>query len=238
MILIIQIKIKKMSQNLALTEITEEKELQTITFHRENVMFKPEASDLLTLEDSDEQKLPSLNQLLKFIYGFRKEMASVNIHPTAQEKSKRKNLYLLTDKDYEDFEPFKIKIECNWFDPEWSYALHAGFDFFMYVMQDAYQGRSEIADWIRIHIKHLETIPSSFASAREHVRALSPFLRPAESYFHNIPIEHTKTVSFRKMSGAMSFKTELFNQSVNDACKVMLKIAARKDSLKVVKEKD
>lgn len=216
----------------------EEKELDTITFHRKQIMFKPQESDLLTLEDSDEQKLPALNKLLKFIHGFRQEMISVDIHPKAEKEGGRKNLYLLTDTEYENFEPFEIRIMCNWFDPGWKFMLHAGFDFSLSVNQDAYEGRGEIADWIKIHIKHLNTVPSSFASQREHVRALTPpFIEKTASWFNDIPMDFTGSVNYGRMAHAMSFKTALFNQSVDDACTVMLKIAARKEMLKTIEEK-
>jgi hypothetical protein len=216
----------------SLTIIPEEKELKTVTFHREHVMFRPKETDLLTLEDSDEQKLPAINKLLNCIFGFRKEMATVNIHPRkAGEESYYNGMYLLNDREYENFDPFVIRIECDTFDKKWTWALHAGFSFFLYVKQDAYQGRSEIADWIKIRIKHLETVPSAFASTREHIRALVPFVARESCYFQDIPMENDSTVNFGRMADAFSFKTALFNQSVEDACLVMKKIAARKELL-------
>ncbi len=221
-----------MNQNKSLAKIQEDKELREVTFHRESIMFKPKETDLLLLEDSDEHKLPAINKLLKFMDGFRREMASVDIYPNkAEEGSYYKGLYVLNDKEYKNFDPFTIRIESNVFDSDWKYALHAGFSFFLYVKQDAYQGRGEIADWIRIQIRHLNTIPSSFASNREHVRALVPFVAREDCYFEDIAMEHTSTVSFSRMASAFCFKTDLFNQSVDDACLVMKKIAARKEWL-------
>ncbi len=216
-----------------LKKIEEYKELERVRFFCEQVMFKAKESDLLTMEDMDEYKLPALNKLLTFIAGFRQEMASVNIFP---QKGKRsfKNSYVLTDAEYEHFEPFQIRVVCDLFDPEWTYALHAGFDFFLRVNQDAYQGRGELADWININISHSDTLPTSLGSTREHVQAIGG----SGSYFHDIPMEFTTMVSFKKMARATCFKSSLFNQSVEDACLVMKKIVARKDLLKVIIEKD
>ena len=42
-----------------------EKEVETVRFFRNNMLKRPKAEDLLTLEDSDEHKLPALDKLLK-----------------------------------------------------------------------------------------------------------------------------------------------------------------------------
>lgn len=211
-------------------EKTDEKELRTISFHRDNILLKPKESDLLTLQDADEHKLPALDFLLKTMYKFRLEMDSVGIKPAKEKEADfYKNQYLLTDSDYEDFEPFQIRIKSKRFDEKCTYALHAGFEFFLYIVQDAYQGRGEIADWIKIQINHVEVIPFSFASQREHVRAL---FSKEDSYFEDIPMEYRTTVGFGRMDDKMNFKTESFNKAVNDACIVMEKIMSRKNLIK------
>lgn len=226
-----------MSTLATLATMNHQKQNTIVKFFEDQVMLKPEPSELLTMEDMDESKLPALNQLVNFIHGFYTEMKSVNIQPKEQAGQWVKSSYVLTDREFENFDRFSIRIQCELFDPEWTFALHAGFNFSLHIMQDAYQGRGEIADWITINISHLETVPSSLACMREHVKALSGVVGSKDCYFEDIPMEFTETVNFKRMSKAFSFKTKLFNQSIDDACKVMLKVASRKEFLKVVEEK-
>ncbi|MFA5986564.1 MAG: hypothetical protein WC819_04440 [Parcubacteria group bacterium] len=215
-------------------------ELKTVAFHRENVLKRPNANDLLTMEDIDECKLPAMNTLLRQMACFYAELKAQNI--TLQiDKNDRypyKNLYELQDMNFADWPDFRIRIKSNWFNPEWPLAIHAGFDFHLYVLHDGYaQKPGEIADWIDIRIKYLDTIPMSFASRREHIRSMGPFLKDErDTYFYGMPMEYTTSVYFGNMTG-MSFKTDAFNLAVKDACIVMQKIIARKQYLRVMHEK-
>lgn len=216
-------------------------ELKDVTFHRTTVLKRPKPEHMLGMDDTDEAKLPAINKLLHKIFQFHSEMQSVNIPLQSGEYDyyKRKNFYKMVDTEYEDFEPFQIHIKSSHFNPKDRFsALHAGFNFFLYVNQDGYRGRGEIADWIKIHLTHLNTTPFSFASSREHVKALTHWPGKHLKYFEDIPMKYTTTVSFDCLEDGLSFKTDLFNQSVDDACIVMDKIISRKKFLKLVPEKE
>jgi hypothetical protein len=205
-----------------------QKELKIVAFHRDQVLLVPTKADLLTLEDADEHKLPALNDLLVCMGEFYSEMASVGISPYFKDTRFSEGVFLMTDTEYKHFEPFKIRIVSKWF-LENPLALHAGFEFFLRVVQDGHQGRGEFADWINIRIKHFDVVPISFASRREHVRVLSRHC----SYFEDISMEDRSKVR-NGMDDVVSFKTKLFNQSVQDACLVMRKIISRKTFLEVL----
>jgi hypothetical protein len=206
-------------------------ELDTIKFHRENACKRPTAEHLLTLEDMDEHKLPATDKLLRKIISLRKELAVIKLFPQQKEKNRRyKDLFLFTDTEYKDWPDFKIKIRSYHLDPEWFCALHTGFNFHLRIMQDG-DGRGEIADWIDINIQYLNTVPTSLAARREHVCCLG-----GESYFANLNLEHRTFVSFDRMDEGLSFKTKNYNHAVDDACKVLDKIIARKKFLEEVEE--
>jgi hypothetical protein len=161
-------------------------------------------------------------------------LAQAGIRPQKDEFG-NESVYKLTDREYETWPAFKINIESEWLDPKYPIALHGGFNFHLYLLQDGYEGRSEIADWVNIMIKHVNTTPFSLCSWREHVRTLPAFLEnPGDSYFSDIPMEHTDYVSFDRLQDGLSFKTGLFNQAADDACVVMEKLISRKQFLKVV----
>jgi hypothetical protein len=186
------------------------------------------------MDDADENKLPALNKLLCQMHRLHSELTQAGIHPQ-KDKYGNENSYQLLDIEYEAWPAFKISIESKWLDPKYPIALHGGFDFHLYLLQDGYEGRSEIADWINVMIKHVNTTPFSLCSWREHVRTLHAFLKnPSDSYFSDIPMEHTNYVSFDRLQDGLSFKTGLFNQAADDACVVMEKLISRKQFLKVV----
>jgi hypothetical protein len=214
-----------------------DKELKTVSFHRDNILKRPKQEHLLTLEDADEYKLPAMDKLLKQMFKFNSELNSAGIILKIDKNDQypRENLYEFTDIEYEKFPMFKIIVGSDWFNPEWKMAIHSGFNFHLYVVQDGYGGRREIADWISISICHLNTTPMTFVSAREHVKSLNFFSKdPTISYFHDIPMNFATTVNFDKMKKGLTFKTSEFNESVEDACKVMQKIIRRKKYLKAI----
>jgi len=212
-------------------------ELEIVKFFREQVMFCPAEADLLTETDMDEHKLPALDKLLRCMGVFRREMASVNLLPQPSDKNKKwKDEYVLTDKEYEDFHPFQIRVRSEHFDPDWFLALHAGFSFTLQVDQGLGHGR-EIADWIDLSVKYFNIVPSSLASHREHVKCLEGFLTSegrSHLYFSDIPMKYSSSVSSKRMSHAWRFHANLFKQTIDDACMVMEKIIRRKAFLKVV----
>jgi len=217
---------------------TEHKELRTVGFHRSQMLKRPQPEDLLAMKDADEHKLPGMNTLLLQMHRLHSELKAVGLHLRKDEKDRypRENLFLLTDTEYEDWPRFEIKLKSDWLNPNHPIALHGNFRFKLYVWQDGYEGRHEVADWINIEIAHLNTTPFSFASHREHVRALGMFYRQGGSYFDDIPMKSAATVSFDRLASGMNFKTAAFNQAVNDACKVMDKVIARKGFLKILEK--
>jgi hypothetical protein len=213
------------------------KELETVAFHRKHVLKRPSISDLLTLEDADEYKLPAMDKLLRKMAEFHSELSSVGLklQVDINDQYPNENLYELTDSAYEHFPRFKIRVKSNWLNPKWKIAIHGGFEFSLHVVQDGYQGRYEIADWITLHICHFDTTPMSFVSSREHVKTLGAFLKdPKDAYFRDIPMSYA-TSCWGTRRG-MTFKTEAFNEVAEDACKVMQKIISRKQYLKIFTE--
>jgi hypothetical protein len=212
------------------------KELETVMFFREHTCKYPKVEDLLTLEDADEHKIPAMDKLLRSIFEFRATLSSAGMELKANkdDRSQYKNLYELTDSDYAHFDDFTIKVQSNWLNPEWIFALHAGFEFWLNVKQDGYKGRGEIADWINIRIRYLYTTPFSFASSREHVKCLSGFYSPNASYFYDIPMICENFVHSDRMNDGMTFKVGAFNQAVEDSCIVLKKIIQRKHFLKAI----
>lgn len=215
------------------------KELETVRFYRKNMLKYPKVEHLLSLEDSDEHKLPAMDKLLRKMSEFCRELKSVGLalQVDKYDQYPHKNKYELTDVEYSGFPVFKIIVKSNWLNPKWRTALHGSFEFYLHVVHDGYGGRYEIADWISIRICHLNTAPISFVSKREHIKTLGFFLHdPAGSYFYDIPMNHANRVSFDSMDEGMTFKIEAFNEAVEDACKVMDKIIQRKEHLKVFTE--
>lgn len=214
-----------------------QKELHTVAFHRAHLLKRPSAEDLPTLEDADEHKLAGMDKLLRQMHDLHAALSSVGLalKEEARDRYPQKNLYELTDAEYADFPEFKIRIKSDWLDPKYGIALHGGFKFQLYVMQDGYGGRHEIADWINIHIQHLYTTPMAWASTREHVRTLGFFLK-GPTYFHDIPMEFATHVSGGRIKDGFTFKTAAFNQAVDDACTVMRKIISRKEHLRAFTE--
>jgi hypothetical protein len=146
--------------------------------------------------------------------------------------------YELTDTEYASFPEFKIRVKSKWLNPRWRTAIHGDFKFYLHVVQDGYEGRYEIADWITIYIGHLNTTPMSFTSMREHVKTLGFFYRdPACSYFHDLPMNFATRVNFERIKDGLTFKTDAFNEAVEDACKVLQKIISRKQYLRVFGDK-
>jgi hypothetical protein len=213
------------------------KELKTVLFHREHMLKRPSQKHLLTLEDADEHKLPAMDKLLRIMFKFNAELDAVGLKRKVDKNDQypHKNLFDLTDIEYSDFAEFKIMAKSNWFDPKWGTAIHGGFKFYLHVVQDGFEGRYEIADWITIHICHLNTTPMSFVSTREHVKVLGRFLKDSSDlYFRDIPMKYETRVNTDRMKDGLSFKTEAFNEAVNDACKVMQKIIMRKEYLRAI----
>jgi hypothetical protein len=208
-------------------------ELKAVTFFREHICKYPEAEHLLTLEDADEHKLPAMDKLLRSIFEFHAALSSVGLVLKADSKDEcqYENFYELTDSGYSGFDEFKINVKSNWLNPQWKFALHAGFEFWLYIRQDGYGGRGEIADWINIRIRYLYTTPISFVSSREHVKCLTPFFSATDSYFYDIPMISENFVHSDKMNDGMTFKVGAFNQAVEDACTVLKKIIQRKEFL-------
>jgi hypothetical protein len=205
--------------------------LRTVEFFRQHILRRPGIEDLPTIEDVDAAKLPALRKLFLQMHALNSELTQAGI-PLSKDQDGR-NIYNLTDVEYENWPRFVISLRSNWLDPKYPYALHAGFNFHMHLMQDGYEGRGEIADWITVDASHLDTTPISLCSYREHVRTLPMFAKDLSAlYFSDIPMEHTDHVSFDPYG--LNFKTESFNQAVNDACTVMGKLILRKPFLKVI----
>ncbi|MDI6778101.1 MAG: hypothetical protein QMD77_02825 [Patescibacteria group bacterium] len=215
------------------------KELGAVTFQREHMLKRPMQEDLPTLEDTDEHKLPALNKLLLQMHALHAALKTLGIQPQKDKDDQypNDNLYLLQDADYQGWPRFLIRLKSNWFDPKYPIALHGGFYFHLFVAQDGYEGRYEIADWINIQIRHVNTTPLSFVSWREHIRTLGFFLREqSDSYFYDIPMPFQTGVSFSLLSDGMNFKTEALNLAVDNACTVMQKIINRGQFLRAATE--
>lgn len=208
--------------------------LRTVEFHKSQVLKIPQQADLPTLQDADEYKLPAMDKLLRQMREFYVELKMQGLQPQKDQEDRYpyENMYRLTDIEYEGWPEFEIFLKSNWFNPKHTIALHGDFSFCLDVTQDGYEGRHEIADWINIQIKYLNTTPISFASQREHVRTLGFFYSPQGSYFHDLPMKSTTMVSFNRLDSSMNFKTDNFVVAVDDACRVMQKIIRRKKYLK------
>lgn len=217
------------------------KELHTIDFHRNQVLLNPKPEHLPTMEDTDVHKLPAMNRLLMQMHQLHAELGSVGLkmQPKMEDVGEKQPIlsqYKLTDKQYENWPNFEILLESQWFNPKYGWALHAGFNFHLYVIQDGFERKpGEIADWINIRIKHLSTTPIAFASYREHVKVLKHF-GADKSYFDDILMPSATSVSFDRLDDGMNFKTAAFDLAVDDACMVMRKIIARKEFLRVMEE--
>lgn len=208
--------------------------LDTVIFYRDNVMLHPTAEKMPSLKDADEQKLSAIDKLLRAIFQLHAELTSVGIKLQIDKNgswSSKPKVFKLQDLNYTDFSEFKIIIKSPWLNPEVrQFAIHANFEFQLYIIQDGFEGRHEIADWINICIQYLNTTPMSWASSREHVKTLTKFIKNKDRlYFKDLPIEfktHVEAESHR-----LSFSTAQFIQSVNDSCTIIKKIIRRKNNL-------
>lgn len=213
-------------------EITDE--LEAVKFHRLQILKRPQAQDLPTLEDADEHKLPALNRLLKQMLEFNSEMNSVGLKLTEDNDDQRpqKNLFQLTDSRFSKICTLQIILKSNWFDPKYGIALHGGFKFHLHINQEIHP---EISDWLRIDIVHLDTTPFSFASEREYDRYLSGPCYRGRLFFEGIalgPIKlGPKERNFNTINSALSFSTSTLNRCVNDACAIMQALIRDKNML-------
>jgi len=216
-------------------------ELRSVVFHREHMLKRPNQEQLPTLDDADEHKLPAMNKLLLQMHEFYREMRSsgIKLQNYWYNKYPAEDMYLLGDDGYKDWPRFVISVRSAWLNPKYGIALHGGFNFRLHLIQDGYEGRGEIADWINICIRHVNTTPISFVSWREHVKALGSFLRNrSDAYFYDIPMPFNTSVFSGLLEKGMNFRTSAFNLAVDDACTVMKKIITRKQHLFVLtKEK-
>lgn len=204
---------------------------EQVSFQGDHIIRKFELSDIPTPDDFDKTKLPSLKKLLLKMYEFARELETVKIH-FHEDKEKRTNCYLLTIPVYSERCLFEIDLRCRWFDTKQPFALHAGFDFFLYINQEIHP---EISDWIRIHIKHFDTIPFSYASEREY--SGNKYLRTfynGNKFFDNFVLGNEEG---RQRDG-FTFKTDAFIKSVGDTCLLFDYLIANKKVLKVLKEKN
>jgi hypothetical protein len=211
-------------------EITDE--LNTVNFHRLHMLMLPKMENMPTLEDTDEHKLPAINRLLIKMFEFNREMSSIglSLQEDKDDIYHRKQLYNLTDTRFEGMGELKISIESKWFDPKYGIALHGGFKFHLYIDQRIHP---EISDWLRIDIRHLNTTPMSFVSAREYDRYLTePFYR-GKKFFDGIGIG-PKERNFGTINEGLTFKIKTFNQCVDDACSAMQALITSKKSLIVI----
>jgi len=204
-------------------------ELKTVNFHRLHMLMSPKIEDMPTLEDADEHKLPAINRLLIKMFEFNREMSSVglSLQEDKDDHYHQKKLYELTDTRFKGTSDFKISIESKWFDPKYGIALHGGFKFHLYIEQRIHP---EISDWLRIDIRHFNTTPMSFVSAREYDRYLTPTFYRGKCFFDGIEIG-PKERNFATIDDGLTFKINKFNQCVDDACSVMQALIAFKNSL-------
>lgn len=213
-----------------------ENELDAITLYRKSVLIRPKSEDLLTLADADEHKLSALDQLLKKMIELRMELDSVGLALKADNHDQypRKNLYELVDMRYVSCGKFKIRIKSDWFILKWGASLHDGFNFQLCVAQNGFAKKNEMADWIDIRICHLDTTPIALASMREHAKNFNFLLKnPEDSFFYDLPMNCTRKVVFEKIDKRLTFKTVAFNETVEDACRIVAKIISRKEHLRI-----
>jgi hypothetical protein len=166
------------------------------------------------------------------MFEFNREMSSIglSLQEDKDDIYHRKQLYNLTDTRFEGMGELKISIESKWFDPKYGIALHGGFKFHLYIDQRIHP---EISDWLRIDIRHLNTTPMSFVSAREYDRYLTePFYR-GKKFFDGIGIG-PKERNFGTINEGLTFKIKTFNQCVDDACSAMQALITSKKSLIVI----
>jgi len=216
-------------------EISAKEELKTIKFHREVVLKRPTQENLLTLDDADEYKLSATNMLLKKIAEFSSELQAVGLklQQSKWDKYPKENLYLLIDTEYgeDSYDYFHIRVKSDWLNlKEFHPALHAGFELHLYVIEDGYKGRGEFADWINIGIVYFNTVPTSFASRREHVLCLRG------NFFKDLPMNFKEVAGCSRLEDGYTFKTAAYVEAVDDVCRVLQKIILRKQYLKVVPE--
>lgn len=202
-----------------------------VSFQRDHIIRKFKLSDIPTPDDSDRIKIPLIEKLLLKMYEFVRELETVNIE-LQEDKEKYTKYYLLTIPDYSNHCRFEINLRCNWFNVKESFALHAGFDFFLYINQEIHP---EISDWIRIHIKHFNTIPFSYASEREY--SGNQYLRSfyhGKKFFDNFMLGPEQG---RSRDG-FTFKTDAFDKSVGDTCLLLDYLIANKKIVKILTKKE
>jgi hypothetical protein len=220
--------------NILITNIGEKameitNELKAVNFHRLHQLKRPKADDLPTLADTDEYKLPALNRLLLQMLEFNREMTSFGLVLRIDEnsQSQQKQIYRLTDTRFKGHGDLEIILASRWFDPDHPFALHAGFKFYLYIEQKIHP---KISDWLSISIRHLNVMPLSFVSTREHDRYLVPLFYRGKCFFDDIPLG-PKERNFTNLNDGLTFNIKTFNQCVDDACAIMQVLIASKDNL-------
>lgn len=207
---------------------------EKISFQEKSILRKFVKEDLLTIDDADQNKMPSLKELLLKMYEFRRELESVGIRLGDVEGHGRKQKgYVLTMPKYAEQCRFNLNLTCDWFDIKECFALHAGFTFNLYVNQEIHP---EISDWARIGIKRFSTKPYSWASERDYSgnRYLRGFYG-GNIFFNGLDLgpEHRNGTD----NADFSFKTDCFNKAVGDICLLLDHIISQKKEVFVYKKK-
>lgn len=213
------------------TQLEVKKANEQVSFQGDHIIRKFQLSDIPTPDDSDRTKLPSMEKLLLKMYEFAREFETVGIR-FHKDKEKRTNCYLLTIPDYSEKCLFEIDLRCHWFDIKQPFALHAGFEFFLYINQEIHP---EISDWMRIHIKHFSTIPFSYASELEY--SGNQYLRSfyhGKKFFDNFMLGPEQG---RSRDG-FTFKTDAFDKSVGDTCLLLDYLITNKKIVKILTKKE
>jgi len=217
------------------TELQNQLTLRSVLFHRDSMLKKPQQEHLPTLADVDEHKLPAIEKLLLKMHEFHGAMKSKGIllQPKDVHHPHVVSEYRLTDTEYSKSSKSSIYLYSHWFDPKEIFALHAGFEFRMYVNQEVHP---EIGDWFRSAFKHVGTTPFAFTS--EYDCSADTYLKDfynGERFFKGLHLGE-ECRNWEKLEEGLSFNTELFNTSVDYTCLVFDKLISRKEFLTVRKD--
>jgi len=199
-----------------------ENELDAITFFRDRVMISPTEQMLGTLDDSDVNKLESLNNLILTMRRFAKTLESLGIKLFYTNKG-APFFNLVIPYHGSDLTVF---ARSYWLDQYSPLAICAGFSFNLYVGQ---QIRPEIVDDIKIIVKYLETTPFSLASSRQHNSCLVPTLYKGRRFLESLKISNADERDFSRLGGLMTFSSADFNRAAKDACIVLDALIEQKE---------
>lgn len=200
---------------------------QLIDFQREKVI--PSYNELFMSDKTylDENKLPALEKLLLKMHEFKSELENNGIK-LSKNNDDNKLGYDLNIPKFSKKSNFTAEIFSDWFDLKKCFALHSGFEFTLRVNQRIHP---EIGDWIFIGIKNFNTTPFALGSfcnwsGGEHL----PNFYSDKKFFTNIK-KRLGNEFFPVFFEPYSFKIDLFNKAVDDACIVMDELLSYKGQL-------